>query len=229
MRLLIVEDEATLREQLVSRFRQIGYVVDQADNGEDGLYYGREYPVDIAIIDIGLPKLSGVEVIQQLRGDNRNFPILILTARSHWQEKVEGLEAGADDYLTKPFHIQELEARVEALMRRSAGYASPLVSNGPISLNTTSQEVWVDGCLVDLTAFEYRLIHYLMMNIGKVVSKMELTDHLYHEDADRDSNVIEVFVGRVRRKLDPEGHLMPIQTLRGRGYRFLALKDSCIR
>jgi two-component system response regulator PhoP len=221
MRILIVEDEANLREQLAAKLRQAGYAVDSAEDGEDGLYYGSEYPVDIAIIDLGLPKMSGIELIEKLRQDGKRFPILILTARSRWQEKVEGLEAGADDYLVKPFHFEELQARISALIRRAAGHAAPTLENGAIKLDTRTQDVYVNDHRMDLTAFEYRLLHYLMMNTGKVVSKMELTEHLYDEDADRDSNVIEVFVGRLRKKLDPENLINPIETLRGRGYRLV--------
>jgi two-component system response regulator PhoP len=219
VRVLIVEDEAELNRQLTHRLRSEGYAVDSAHNGEDGLYYGREYPIDLAVIDIGLPGISGIEVIRTLRGEGRDFPVLILTARSRWQEKVEGLEAGADDYLTKPFQFEELSARLRALIRRSAGVADSTVVAGPIALNTTSQEVTVNGASVDITAFEYRLLHYLMMNRAKVVSKSELVEHIYDEDNDRDSNVIEVFIGRLRKKLDPGGEINPIQTLRGRGYR----------
>ena len=220
MRILIVEDENTLRAQLVSKFRQKGFAVDEAADGEDALFFAKEYPVDIAVVDIGLPKLSGIEVIRQLRADGIAYPILILTARSRWQEKVEGLDAGADDYLAKPFHFEELHARVSALIRRSAGQSSPVIEFGSIQMDTRSQEVSVNGKTMDLTAFEYKLLHYLMLNNGKVISKMELTDHLYDEDADRDSNVIEVFIGRLRKKLDPDGSMNPIETLRGRGYRF---------
>jgi two-component system response regulator PhoP len=223
MRILIVEDESRLREQLVSKFRHNGYALDSADNGEDGLYYGLEYPIDLAIIDLGLPKLSGIEIIEKIRDAGKTYPILILTARSRWQEKVEGLEAGADDYLAKPFHFEELLARVSALIRRSAGHAAPTLENGAIKLDTRTQDVFVNDDRLDLTAFEYRLLHYLMMNAGKVVSKMELTEHLYEEDADRDSNVIEVFVGRLRKKIDPANCLQPIETLRGRGYRFITV------
>ena len=223
MRILIVEDENTLRGQLVSKFRKKGFAVDQAADGEEALFFAREYPLDVAVIDIGLPKLSGIEVIKRLRADGIEYPVLILTARSHWQEKVEGLDAGADDYLAKPFHFEELHARVSALIRRSAGQSSPVIETGKIHMDTRSQEVLVNQQRLDLTAFEYKLLLYLMLNRGKVVSKMELTEHLYDEDADRDSNVIEVFVGRLRKKLDPEGSLNPIETLRGRGYRFLAV------
>jgi two-component system response regulator PhoP len=223
MRILIVEDENTLRAQLTNKFRQKGYAVDEAADGEEALFFAKEYPVDVAVVDIGLPKISGIEVIRQLRGDGVEYPIIVLTARSRWQDKVEGLDAGADDYLAKPFHFEELYARVSALIRRSAGQSSPLIEVGNIKMDTRSQEVTVAETNLDLTAFEYKLLHYLMMNNGKVVSKMELTEHLYDEDADRDSNVIEVFVGRLRKKIDPDGSVNPIETLRGRGYRFSAV------
>ncbi len=223
MRLLIVEDEPNLRTQLEAKFRQAGYAVDSSGDGEEGLYYASEYPIDLAIIDLGLPKMTGIELIKNLRKLGKDVPVLILTARNKWQDKVEGLEAGADDYLAKPFHFEELAARVKALIRRAAGQADPLITVGDISLNTTTQDVKYKDKLLDLTAYEYRLLHYLMLNAGKVISKMELTEHLYDEDADRDSNVIEVFIRRLRKKLDPDGTLEPIETLRGRGYRFVIL------
>ncbi len=223
MRILIVEDEATLRGQLADKFRQAGYVVDCAPDGKSGLYHGLEYPIDLAVIDLGLPDITGMEVINKLRAQGKTWPIIILTARSRWQEKVDGLDAGADDYLTKPFVFEELQARVAALIRRSAGHATPILHNGVIALDTRTQDVFVDEQRLELTAYEYRLLHYFMNNIGKVVSKTELMDHLYDEDADRDSNVIEVFVGRLRRKLDPETCINPFETLRGRGYRFVSL------
>lgn len=222
MRILIVEDEDTLRQQLTDRLRGEGFAVDQAADGEEGLYFGCEYPVDLAVIDLGLPKLSGIEVIQGIRRRGCTYPILILTARSRWQEKVEGLEAGADDYLVKPFHFEEMMARLRALMRRVAGSADSTLRCGAVELDTTSQEVTVDGRQLELTAYEYRLLQYLMMNVGKVISKAELTDHIYEEDADRDSNVIEVFIGRLRKKIDPDNAFKPIETLRGRGYRLNA-------
>ena len=221
MRLLLVEDEPSLREQLSNRLRQDGYAVDTAVDGEEGLFYANEYPIDLAIIDLGLPKLSGIEVIHRLRKGENSVPVLILTARNRWQDKVEGLEAGADDYLAKPFHYEELAARVQALIRRSAGKADPMISVGTVSLNSITQDVTLDGERLELTAYEYRLLHYLMLNAGKVISKMELTDHLYEEDTDRDSNVIEVFIRRLRKKLDPDETLEPIETLRGRGYRYV--------
>ena len=220
MRVLVIEDEELLREQLRLRLASEGYVVDTAADGEAGLYCGREYPVDVAVIDIGLPKLSGVEVIRQLRVEERCFPILILTARGSWQDKVEGLEAGADDYLVKPFHIEELLARLNALVRRSAGWSKPVVECGSIALDTNSQALWVDGESVDLTAYEYKVLEYLMLHSGEVISKSVLTEHIYEQDFDRDSNVLEVFIRRLRQKLDPGKQLNPIETLRGRGYRF---------
>lgn len=222
MRLLIVEDEATLREQLAERFRQEGYAVDTAEDGVDGLYMATEYPFDAAVIDLGLPKLSGTELIKQLRDKDSTLPILILTARSRWQEKVEGLEAGGDDYLAKPFHVEELLARLNALIRRSAGSGDNRIRCGPVTLDTLSHEVMVDDRTLDLTAYEFRTLEYLMLHAGEVISKTRLTEHLYDQDFDRDSNVIEVFVGRLRKKLDPDSTFEPIETLRGRGYRFRA-------
>lgn len=226
MRILVIEDEASLREQLLTRFREDGYAVDAAADGEEGLYLGSEFPFDVAVVDLGLPKLSGIEVIQRLRAAGKTFPILILTARGRWQEKVEGLEAGGDDYLVKPFHMEELLARIKVLLRRAAGWSQPVLRCGPVALDTVSQQVSVHGQAVDLTAYEYNLLEYLMLHNGEVVSKAELTEHLYDQDFDRDSNVLEVLVGRLRRKLDPEGVLQPIETLRGRGYRFTLARNS---
>ncbi len=220
MRLLIVEDEAELRQQLLERFTQEGYAVDAAADGKEGFYFGSEYPIDVAVVDVGLPKLSGIEMLQQLRAAGKTFPVLILTARGRWQDKVAGLDAGADDYLVKPFHIEELVARIKALVRRAAGVAQPVLSFGPVRLNTVTQEVTASGGVLELTAYEYKVLEYLMLNAGQVISKSVLTDHIYAQDYDRDSNVIEVFVGRLRRKLDPDNTLQPIETLRGRGYRF---------
>jgi two-component system response regulator PhoP len=220
VRILVVEDEAALRQQLDAQLRDAGYAVDSAADGEDGFFLGRENPVDLAVVDLGLPKLSGIDVIRRWRDAGRNFPVLILTARGRWQDKVEGLNAGADDYLTKPFQAEELLARVNALLRRAAGVARPVLTCGPITLDTAARSVSVDGQPLELTGHEYKVLEYLMLNRGKVVSKTELTEHVYDQDFDRDSNVIEVFVGRLRRKLDPDGRRQPIETLRGRGYRF---------
>ena len=222
MRILVVEDELVIGEQIKKFLADKGFAVDTASTGNDGYFIGKEYPIDAAIIDIGLPDFSGIELIKRLRKENVAVPILILTARSRWQEKVEGLEAGADDYLVKPFHYEELLARLNALIRRSGGKAHPVLLHGNIELNTVSQEVAVDGQKLELTAFEYKVFEYLMFRKGEVVSKSVLTEHIYDEDFDRDSNVIEVFIGRLRKKLDPDGVTKPIETLRGRGYRISA-------
>lgn len=219
MRVLVVEDEATLAAQLAERLRAEGMVVDVAADGREGLYHGEEFDYDVAVVDIGLPALDGVSLIRRLREQERSVPVLILTARDGWQDKVNGLEAGADDYLAKPFHYEELLARLRALVRRAAGHASAVLRHGPIELDTGTKEVRVDGARVDLTAYEYNLLEYLMLHPSKVVSKTELTEHLYAQDFERDSNVIEVFVGRLRRKLDPAGRRRPIDTIRGQGYR----------
>ena len=220
MRVLVIEDEPNLREQLQQYLQQQGYAVDVAEDGEAGFFMGREYPFDLAIVDLGLPKLSGIEVIQKWRDIEKTFPILILTARDRWQDKVEGLEAGADDYLVKPFHNEELLARTRALLRRAAGVTQPIIQYGVIKINTTQQTVCIEDNQLELTAYEYKVIEYFVMNSDKVISKTELTEHIYDQDFDRDSNVIEVFVGRLRKKLDPGGTLKPIETLRGRGYRW---------
>ncbi|NRA82410.1 MAG: response regulator transcription factor [Gammaproteobacteria bacterium] len=219
MRILIIEDEPQLQQQLADNMTKQGYAVDTADNGEDGLFQGTEYPYDLAIIDLGLPKIDGMEVIKQLRLQEKNFPILILTARDQWQEKVRGLDSGADDYLTKPFEMDELQARVKALLRRSVGMASATQAFGPITLDLNAQIVSLNGSDVELTAYEYKVMEYLLTHPHQVVSKTILTEHIYDQDYDRDSNVIEVFIRRLRKKLDPNGTLEPIETLRGRGYR----------
>lgn len=226
MRVLVVEDEQALREQLVNRLRVEGYAVDAAADGEEGAFCGNELPVDAAIVDLGLPLLSGIDMIRRWRDSGREFPILILTARGQWQDKVDGLESGGDDYLVKPFHMEELLARLRALIRRSGGWAEAVLRRGPLALDTRGQSASVSGQPVSLTAFEYRILEYLMLHADRVLSKSELSDHVYDEDLDRDSNVIEVLVGRLRRKLDPDGTLQPIETLRGRGYRFCLPADS---
>lgn len=218
MRVLLLEDEAPLREQVSARLRTQGYAVDTAADGASGVYLGEEYPIDIAVVDLGLPDMSGIEVIRRWRAGGRRFPVLILTARGRWQDKVEGLEAGADDYLVKPFHMEELLARLRALLRRAEGWTQAVLHCEPIALDTGAQSVTVAGVAVELTAYEYRLLEYLMLHAGDVVSKTALTEHLYEEDLDRDSNVLEVLIARLRRKLDPERTLNPIETLRGRGY-----------
>ncbi len=222
MRILIVEDEQLLCEQIRSFIADKGFAVDIANTASDGLYLGEEFPIDAAIIDLGLPDFSGMELIRRLRKAGVTFPILILTARSRWQEKVEALESGADDYLVKPFHFEELMARLNALIRRSRGNAHPVLEHGNIKLDSVAQDVFVDGEKLELTAYEYKVLEYLMFHKGEVISKSVLAEHIYDEDFDRDSNVIEVFVGRLRKKLDPEGRYQPIETLRGRGYRIPA-------
>lgn len=220
MRILLVEDEAPLRETLAARLKREGYAVDTACDGEEAIFLGKEVPFDVAIIDLGLPKMPGLELIQKLRGMGQKYPILILTARSSWQDKVEGLKTGADDYLVKPFHVEELLARINALMRRATGWSKPQLECGPIELDTTAQTVAVSGSSVELTTYEYKVLEYLMLHAGELVSKADLTEHIYQQDFDRDSNVLEVFIGRLRRKLDPDNSLKPIETVRGRGYRF---------
>ncbi len=219
MRILVAEDDSRLLTQLDALLQQNGYSVDLADNGEHALFLIKEYSYDLAIVDIGMPKLDGFEVIKKARQADISCPILILTARDRWQEKVEGLDAGADDYLTKPFHNEELLARAKALIRRASGQANPTIQFGPIALDTVSEELSLNEQALDLTAYEYKVMEYLMLNPNKVISKTELTEHIYDQDFDLDSNVIEVFIGRLRKKLDPSGDLKPIETLRGRGYR----------
>jgi len=225
MRLLVIEDDDTLRDSLATQLTEAGYAVEQAADGREGLYYAMEYPVDLAIIDLGLPEVSGLDIIREARDKGKTYPILILTARDRWQDKVDGLSAGADDYVVKPFHFEEVSARVHALLRRSGGWASSVMTAGPVVLDMGRQEVRVDGAPVELTSFEYKIIEYLMLRAGQVISKTELTERLYDQDFERDSNVIEVFIGRLRKKLDPANALKPIETPRGRGYRF-ALERS---
>jgi two-component system response regulator PhoP len=220
MRILIIEDETDIRQQVAQQLRQHDFMVDETGDGNEGLYFAEEYPIDVAIIDLGLPGMSGTEIIKTLRANGKTLPVLILTARDRWQDKVDGLEAGADDYLVKPFQMEELLARIKALIRRSSGQTRQLLECGPISIDLESQQLQLNGKQVELTTFEYRLIEYLMRNHNKVISKDNLNDYLYPHDEDRDSNVMEVMIGRVRRKLDPDNTLKPIETLRGRGYRF---------
>lgn len=226
MRLLLVEDDPNLSRSLAAQLEQAGYTVERSMDGREGLYYAREYPVDLAIVDLGLPSMSGVEVIKQLRADGKAYPILVLTARDRWQDKVEALKLGADDYVVKPFNVEELLARVDALLRRAGGWAQSELVCGPIALDTRTQEVKVNGAKLELTSFEYKLLEYLMMHAGEVLSKTKITEELYNEDFERDSNVIEVFIGRLRRKLDPDNSLKPIETLRGRGYRLAVARGA---
>lgn len=223
MRLLLVEDDIALQSNLKQHLIDAKYSIDVASDGEEGLFQALEYDYDAAIIDVGLPKLNGIALIRNVREQKRDFPILILTARDSWQDKVEGLDAGADDYLTKPFHPQELVARLKALIRRSAGKASPMIYNGPFSLNTSSLEVRKDEQLINLSGSEYKLFELLMLHQGEVKSKTTLTEHIYDQDFDLDSNVIEVFILRLRKKLDPDNRYNLIETLRGQGYRLRVL------
>jgi len=220
MRLLVVEDEDLLRGQLVDELCRRGYAVDTAVNGEDAAFLGEENPYDLAIVDIGLPVMNGLQVVKHWRSRKIGFPVLILTARGHWQDKVDGLEAGADDYLVKPFHLAELIARLTALLRRTSGFSSSQVEAGPLLMDIGAKTLSLNGEPVELTAFEFNTLEYLITRAGQAVSKSELTEHLYAQDFERDSNVIEVFIGRLRKKIDPEGKSKPISTLRGQGYRF---------
>ena len=221
MRLLLIEDDAVLRLGLVRQLEADGYRVDAAADGQDGLFQAHEYPVDLVIVDLGLPKLSGLQVVQSLRADGKTLPILILTARGSWQDKVTGLEAGADDYLVKPFDYPELAARVKALLRRSLQAASHVLAFGSLRIDISAQAVTLGEYALELTTFEYRMLELLVRQRNRVVTKQELSDYLYPHDEDRDSDVLEVLIGRLRRKIDPEGTLAPIETLRGRGYRFV--------
>jgi two-component system response regulator PhoP len=220
LRVVLVEDDVALRGQIAEELESNGCRVDTASDGETGLYLLSEYHSDIAVVDLGLPGIDGLDVIRRVRKVRPRLPILILTARDRWQDKVEGLEAGADDYVAKPFHIQELLARLRALARRSLQSGRDQMHFGPLVIDTASDEVWLNGEVVTLTTFEYRLLMTLVRQPGRVLSKDALADYLYDHDEDRESNVIEVLIGRLRRKLDPDGSLGLIETLRGRGYRF---------
>lgn len=219
MRLLLVEDDLALQTNLNQHLLNNNYSVDLASDGEEGLFQGIETDYDAAIIDVGLPIIDGISLIRKLREQGKRFPILILTARDRWQDKVEGLDAGADDYLTKPFQVEELLARLNALIRRSVGKASPIIENGILAVNTKSMEVLVNKQSVNLSSYEYKILEYLMMHVGEVQSKTVLTEHIYDQDFDLDSNVIEVFIRRLRKKLDPTGEYQFIETLRGQGYK----------
>jgi two-component system, OmpR family, response regulator len=215
MRILVVEDDKDLNRQLCDVLKDQGYVVDTAFDGEDGHFLGDTEPYDAVILDIGLPVMDGISVLERWRKDGRKMPVLMLTARDRWSDKVAGIDAGADDYVTKPFHVEEVLARVRSLIRRAAGHASSDISCGPLRLDTKSGKVTIDGTQLKLTSLEFRLLDYLMHHIGEVVSRTELVEHLYDQDFDRDSNTIEVFVGRLRKKM---GNDM-IETVRGMGYR----------
>jgi two-component system OmpR family response regulator len=214
MRILVVEDDPDINRQLVTALQDQGYVVDAAKDGEEGHYLGDTEPYDAVVLDLGLPVIDGVSVLEKWRRAGHKMPVLILTARDRWSDKVAGFDAGADDYVAKPFHMEELLARVRALLRRSAGHATSEIACGPVMLDTKSARVTVNGSGVKLTSLEFRLLSYLMHHKGKVVSRTELVDHLYDQDFDRDSNTIEVFVGRLRKKLGVD----VLHTIRGMGY-----------
>ncbi len=214
LRLLVVEDDPDLNRQLTTALSDAGYVVDRAFDGEEGHFLGDSEPYDAVVLDIGLPKMDGISVLEAWRRNNRTMPVLILTARDRWSDKVQGFDAGADDYVAKPFHLEEVLARIRALLRRSTGHAQSELTCGPVMLDTRTNRVSVDGNPIKMTSHEYRLLAYLMHHSGRVVSRTELVEHLYDQDFDRDSNTIEVFVGRIRKKLDVD----IIQTVRGLGY-----------
>lgn len=218
MHLLIVEDETQLQVQIRQQMEELGFTVDSASDGREGLYFGEEFRYDLAIIDLGLPQINGIELIKKVRAAGKDYPILILTARGDWQDKVEGLEAGADDYLTKPFHQEELRARVQALVRRSAGQASNTWTFGPLTINYEQKLVQIDNKTIDLTSYEFNTLEYLARHQGKVISKSEFTEYLYAQDFERDSNTVEVFIGRLRKKIETQAKF--IHTVRGQGYRF---------
>ncbi|MBJ3785173.1 response regulator transcription factor [Devosia sediminis] len=217
MRVLVVEDDTNLNRQLKDALTEAGYAVDVAFDGEEGHFLGDTEPYDTIILDIGLPQMDGLSVLEEWRRAGKTTPVLLLTARDRWSDKVQGIDAGADDYVAKPFHMEEVLARVRALVRRAAGHASNEIVCGPVRLDARSGKVTVDGQSVKLTSHELRLLSYLMHHKGKVISRTELTEHLYDQDFDRDSNTIEVFVGRLRKKL-PEDC---IQTVRGLGYQIV--------
>lgn len=222
MRLLVVEDDPDLNRQLVSALEEAGYVVDSAKDGEEGHYLGDTEPYDAVVLDLGLPEMDGVTVLEKWRRDGRLMPVLILTARDRWSDKVAGFDAGADDYVAKPFFMEEVLARLRALLRRSTGHASSELECGPVRVDTRSSRVTVNGRAIKLTSLEYRLLSYMMHHQGRVISRTELVEHLYDQDFDRDSNTIEVFVGRLRRKLGKD----VIETVRGLGYRLAAAEDA---
>jgi len=215
MRILVVEDDKDLNGQLVAALKEAGYAVDSAFDGEEGHFLGDTEPYDAVILDIGLPQMDGLSVLERWRRDGRTVPVLLLTARDRWSDKVQGIDAGADDYVAKPFHVEEVLARIRALVRRAAGHASNELVCGPLRLDVRASRVTVDGNPVKLTAHEYKVLEYLLHHTGKVVSRTELTEHLYDQDFDRDSNTIEVFVGRLRKKLGID----LIETISGLGYR----------
>jgi two-component system response regulator PhoP len=226
MRILVVEDDETLREGLKQQLTETGFSVDVAQDGGEGLYAGLHYALDAAIVDIGLPVRSGFDVIREWRARERRFPVLVLTGRSSWQDKVEGLAAGADDYVGKPIRFEEVNARLRALTRRAKGWTSAELVCGPFVLNTHFRTAHIDGEAVDLTTFEYRLLEQLMLNAGQTLSRTELADHLYNEEVERESNIVTQLVYRLRKKLDPQDRINPIETVHRDGYRFAVTRGA---
>jgi len=224
MRILLVEDDKELQTQLQQMLERREFQVNVAEDGIEALYYAEEYDIDLAIVDLGLPKMDGLDLIRRLRQGKQEFPILVLTARSGWQAKVQGLDAGADDYLTKPFQTEELLARINALLRRSSGRTSTLIEHGPIALDTDNKVIRLHGDELDLTAFEFKVLEHFLRNPGKIITRSMLIDRLYDQQQDKDSNVVEVIIARLRKKLDTSGQYRPIETLRGRGYRLASGK-----
>jgi two-component system, OmpR family, response regulator len=222
VRVLVVEDDPDLARQLVTALTDAGYAVDSATDGEEGYFLGETEPYDVVVLDVGLPKMDGISVLEQWRRANRNMPVIILTARDRWSDKVAGMDAGADDYVAKPFHMEELLARIRAQVRRSAGHARAEIECGSLRLDTKTARITLAGQPVRLTSHEYRLLAYLMHHNGRVVSRTELVEHLYDQDFDRDSNTIEVFIGRLRKKIPPD----MIKTVRGLGYRLTKEGDD---
>ncbi len=222
MRILVVEDDADLSRQLKNALKDEGYAVDVAADGEEGHFLGDTEPYDAVVLDLGLPLIDGVSVLQKWRADGKKFPVLILTARDQWSEKVAGFDAGADDYLTKPFHTEELMARLRALLRRAAGHTTDTIDIGDLSVDNRSARAFVNGMSIKLTSHEFRLLSYMASHRERVISRTELVEHIYDQDFDRDSNTIEVFVGRLRRKIGTDR----IETVRGLGYRLMDPDES---
>ena len=222
MRILVVEDDADLSRQLKDALKDVGYAVDVAADGEEGHHLGDTEPYDAVVLDLGLPIIDGVSVLQKWRADGKVFPVLVLTARDQWSEKVAGFDAGADDYLTKPFHTEELMARLRALLRRASGHSTDMIDVGDLSVDNRSARAFVDGMSIKLTSHEFRLLSYMATHRGRVISRTELVEHIYDQDFDRDSNTIEVFVGRLRRKIGTDR----IETVRGLGYRLIDPDDQ---
>lgn len=226
MRIAIIEDDITIQNNLSEALRKEKFAVDVSSDGEEGLYLLQEYPIDLAIVDLGLPNMSGIELIKQARKEGCKTPILILTARSNWQQKVEGLEAGADDYVVKPFEFEEILARVRALLRRTGQWTDETLHCPPIKLNMSTHQVFAHDQVITLTTQEFKLLSYLMTYAGNVIAKDKLIEHIYEDDVTHESNVLEVFIRRLRKKLDPDSTLNPIKTIRGSGYQWILPRQN---